>query len=197
MAATLTIITGPMFSGKSEELIRLLHRANYAKRKILCIKPAMDKRSGNEIRARKIKAGVDSGDTRFPAHSVASEKELTELGIFENDHYDLLAVDEAQFFDNWLINFVQKLLEIKKDRNFQILIAGLDMDAWRKPFGPVPALMAMADEVKKETAICFACHGKNGSAIFTQKIGGSEKRVEIGTVDIYEARCRVCHIIPT
>jgi thymidine kinase len=109
---------------------------------------------------------------------------------------DILTIDEAQFFGPELLEYLDELLEKKKSKNFTIIVAGLDMDAWRRPFGIMPQLLAMADEVLKLTAICAACNGEN-PAIFTQKKGGTGEQVEVGDTGLYEARCRACYYVPS
>lgn len=188
------IITGPMFSGKTEELIRILHRSQIAGKSILVIKPRIDVRSGNEIASRK-KSEPDGGGFKkfmeFPAHPIHTEKELEAL--LNEYQPDVLGIDEAQFFEPWIFDAVLRLLREKANQELLILAAGLDMDAWGKPFGPMPQLLAIADEVQKETAICFVCRK---AANITQKLVDTGKTVEVGDAEIYEARCRVCHSLP-
>ncbi len=192
--ATLEIITGPMFCGKSTELIRRLETAKWAGKNILVIKPASDVRTGTEIASR----GKDSGTEKFvrkaefPAVSVSSEKEI--LRLFRGKVFDVLAVDEAQFFDEWFVGFVEKLLMKESGRDFRVIACGLDLDAWRKPFGIMPNLMAMANGVLKLQAVCFSCRSEQ--AVFSQKLSGVKKLVDVGDSEKYEARCRKCHVLP-
>jgi len=190
----LKVITGPMFSGKTEELIRILHRSQIAGKKILVVKPKIDTRCGNEIISRK-KATPDTQKFTkfmdFPAEPIGSAEELGNL--IEQHQPDILALDEVQFFQSWIFDYIHNLLREKSQSELTIIAAGLDMDAWGKPFGPMPQLLAIADEVQKETAICFVC---KKPANITQKLVNTGKTVEVGDADIYEARCRVCHTIP-
>ena len=188
------VITGPMFSGKTEELIRILRRSQIAGKHILVIKPRIDTRSGNEISSRQKTSPDAQKFTKFmdfPAKPIDSAEELS---ILLNEHQpDILALDEAQFFPDWIFEYIHNLLKERSQSELIIIAAGLDMDAWGKPFGPIPQLLAIADEVQKETAICFIC---KKPANITQKLVNTGKTVEVGDADIYEARCRVCHTIP-
>lgn len=192
--AYLKIITGPMFSGKTEELIRILHRSDLAGKKISVVKPRLDVRTADEIASRRT-ANAQSKDFAksgsFPAQPVETADELLE--IIKQQQPTILGIDEAQFFKPWLYDFLVELLRDKSDTDLMVLVAGLDMDAWGKPFGVMPQLMTLADEVQKETAICFRC---KQPAIFTQKLVSSDQQVEVGDSEIYEARCRVCHVLP-
>jgi len=192
--ARLEVITGPMFSGKSEELARRLRRATYANRRIIVIKPTQDYRKSRSIFA------IIQEDPRLKNYEYLATRTLSHPKELENlinaFRPNMLAIDEAQFLEAEFLEYIEELLEKNKSRSFTIIVAGLDMDAWRKPFGIMPQLMAMADEVLKLTAICPICLGENGPAIFTQKKGGSGEKIEIGDAKIYEARCRVCHTIP-
>ncbi|MCR4280190.1 MAG: thymidine kinase [Candidatus Komeilibacteria bacterium] len=189
----LKIITGPMFSGKTEELIRLLHRSQISGKKILVIKPKIDTRTNSEIASRK-RSEITKGDFKkfmdLPATPVEMAAELDQL--IADDKPDILALDEAQFFGDWIVAYITKLMSNQSD--MMILVAGLDMDAWGKPFGSMPQLLAMADNVQKETAVCFVC---KAPATMTQKLSRSETTVEVGDSNIYEARCRFCYKQPS
>ncbi|OGN08684.1 MAG: hypothetical protein A3C61_01380 [Candidatus Yanofskybacteria bacterium RIFCSPHIGHO2_02_FULL_39_10] len=194
--ARLEVITGPMFSGKSEELIRRLNRATYADQNVLVIKPRIDTRNESKIASRKKK---DKKDTKFeeyssfPAHEINTSKEFIEL--VSQHRPDVLAIDEAQFFQEWLLELIDNLLDEKENTGFKIIVSGLDMDAWKKPFGIMPQLMAKANEVTKFTAVCFHC--KKSDANLTYKKSGSKEQIEVGNFQKYEARCRKCHELPT
>lgn len=192
--AYLKVITGPMFSGKTEELIRILHRSDLAGKKILVVKPRLDVRTEDEIASRRTSDAKSREFTKsgsFPARPVETAHELENL--IQQERPTILGVDEAQFFQPWLYDYLVELLRHRNNTDLMILVAGLDMDAWGKPFGIMPQLMALADEVQKETAICFRC---KKPAIFTQKLVSSNQQVEVGDSEIYEARCRVCHVLP-
>jgi thymidine kinase len=188
------VVTGPMFSGKTEELLRILHRSSLAGKKILVLKPKGDTRTENEIASRR-KSDLESGEFKkygsYPAFPVDSPEEAVRL--IEEYRPSVLGIDEAQFFQPWMVGVLQELLTQNADKDITIVVAGLDMDAWRKPFGIMPELFAMANEVQKETAICFTC---KAPAMYSQKLGGGSSQVEVGDAEIYEARCRVCHTIP-
>jgi thymidine kinase len=192
----LEIITGPMFSGKTEELIRRLKRAIHAKRKVLILKPALDSRTSDEITARE-KSPKDKGFVKYTAlPAIPLRSEAEGFCLVRDSKCDVVGIDEAQFFEPWFLNLISGLLKPNPciNPNLTIIVAGLDMDAWGRPFGAVPKLMAMADEVLKVTAICFNC---GNEAVFTQKVGGLKIQVEVGGEDIYEARCRRCWTPPT
>lgn len=192
--AYLKVITGPMFSGKTEELIRILHRSDLAGKKIIVVKPRLDVRTENEIASRRTSDGKSKDFTKsgsFPATPIETAQELGD--IIKKEQPTILAIDEAQFFDAWILDFLMDLMRRTGDTDLTVLVAGLDMDAWGKPFGMMPQIMALADEVQKETAICFRC---KQSAMFTQKLVSSSQQVEVGDFEIYEARCRSCHTLP-
>ncbi len=188
------VITGPMFSGKTEELIKILNRAEIAGKKILVIKPQIDIRTSDEIASRRkpdIKVNEFKKAGSFPAYPVGSAAEA--LSLIHRYEPSVLGIDEAQFFDNWMVDFLQEFLKKNSDQDITVVAAGLDMDAWGRPFGIMPRLMTIADHVQKETAICFVC---KKPAMYTQKLGESASQVEVGDVEIYEARCRLCHCPP-
>ena len=192
--AYLKVITGPMFSGKTEELIRILHRSDLAGKRIVVVKPRLDIRSAEEIASRRTSGGQNKDFAKsgsFPAAPIDSAQELGDL--IKNEQPNILGIDEAQFFQPWLYDFLVDLLRHRSNTDLMVLVAGLDMDAWGRPFGIMPQLMALADEVQKETAICFRC---KQPAMFTQKLVSSNQQVEVGDFEIYEARCRVCHVLP-
>lgn len=194
--AHMKVITGPMFSGKTEELIRILHRSEIAGKNILVLKPRLDNRAATTEIASRAKQYATSQEFKkartFPAFAVSGREEAIHL----INVYDpaVLGIDEAQFFETWMIELLEDILKKNADKDLTVLVAGLDMDAWGKPFGIMPHLLAIADEVQKETAICFVCKKRPGT--ITQKFGASTKQVEVGDNDIYEARCRFCHEIP-
>lgn len=190
--STFQVIVGPMFSGKSEELIRILRRHEIANKKILVVKPAQDTRTTNEIASRHMPRGNNdfqkSGS--FPAHAIKSAAELSEL--IQKYQPEVLALDEAQFFEPWIVDFISKLLVEKAKEDFIILAAGLDLTYKNEPFGAMPELMALADEVKKLTAICFVCRAP---AMLSRRTTGSKNDVVVGDAEIYQATCRACHTI--
>ncbi len=179
---SLTVITGSMFSGKTEELIRRLRRALYARRSVLVFKHALDTRSDlTEIRSHN---GVP-----HEAIAISTSGELLE-GV--EPETDVVAVEEAQFFDEGIVDACRRLA----DSGYWVIVAGLDMDFRGEPFGPMPMLLAEADEVVKLRAICARC-GRDASRsqrlIDGKPAPASAPTILVGAQETYEARCRHCH----
>ena len=179
---SLTVITGSMFSGKTEELIRRLRRALYARRSVQVFKHALETRSDlTEIRSHN---GIP-----HEAGAVSTSKEL--LSRVEPEA-DLIAVEEAQFFDDGIVDACRSLA----DSGYQVIVAGLDMDFRGRPFGPMPSLLAEADEVVKLRAICAIC-GRDASRsqrlIDGKPAPASAPTILVGAQETYEARCRQHH----
>jgi thymidine kinase len=173
------VICGSMFSGKSEELIRRLRRAIIAKQRVQIFKPTIDSRSDAEI--------VSHSEMRMPSISIRSSAELRE----KVDHRtEVVGVDEAQFFDEGLVEAAEQLA----DQGKRVIIAGLDKDFRGLPFGPIPSLMAVAEDVTKTLAICVRC---GSPANNTQRLVESDELVVVGAQGIYEARCRRCFEPPS
>jgi len=170
------VITGPMFSGKSEELIRRLKRARIAKQRVVCFKPEID------LRYHKT-AIASHGAQTHDACVVANVERLREVIFPQIDKIEVVGIDEAQFFDEGLIALTLELMHLGK----RVLIAGLDTTFAGEPFRPIPDLMAIADEVEKLSAVCMRC---GAPAIHTQRLGGSQELVVVGAAGLYEARCR-------
>lgn len=169
------VICGSMFSGKTEELIRRLRRAQIAKQSVAIFKPGIDDRfSESEI--------VSHSELRIPSTPVASGREI----LKHADEADVIGIDEAQFFEQEIVQVVKDLA----DRGKRVLIAGLDKDYRGEPFGAIPALMAEAEYVTKTLAICMQC---GEPANYTYRLTKDEERILIGETDIYEARCRRCY----
>ena len=185
----LTVYTGPMFSGKTQALMARLQSKQRAHKNVLVVKPALDNRydSVDEIVVKQKTAQRFEKHSSMAAYPIKNAAQLaalvTELAP------DVIGVDEAQFFDE---DVSVALGAIAKD--LEVYVAGLDLDAWAKPFGPMPQLLAIADRVEKFTANCFQC---GQDARFTQKIGGSAGRIEVGADDLYEARCGACWTPPS
>ncbi|HEX2253308.1 MAG TPA: thymidine kinase [Thermoanaerobaculia bacterium] len=172
----LEVIAGGMFSGKSEELVRRLRRATIARQKVQCFKPLADTRHEPERLVTRDNRELD-------AVSVADSAELRRRlapGV------QVVGVDEAQFFDLGLVSLVDELA----DRGVRVVVAGLDLDYRRQPFGPMPELLARAEFVDKTHAVCVQC---GGVAHFSQRIAGGGDRVQVGDTESYEARCRHCY----
>lgn len=169
------VICGSMFSGKTEELIRRLKRAQFANQKIAVFKPELDKRYSEE--------DVVSHDL----HSVKSRPISSPAEILQVDEdVEVVGVDEAQFFDDSLCDICQQLA----DRGVRVIIAGLDTDYLGHPFGPIPALLAIAEDVQKVHAICVKC---GDLANHSHRLSRSRDLVVLGEKDIYEPLCRKCY----
>ncbi len=163
-----------MFSGKSEELIRRLRRSVIARQRVQVFKPLVDDRfSLEEV--------VSRDDRRLKAISVPTSEVLrtrVEVGV------QIVGIDEVQFFDDGIVEVCMQLA----DAGIRVIAAGLDQDYMRRPFGPMPALLAVAEEVSKMHAVCVRCRG---SAHYSQRLSGGDAQVEVGDAS-YEARCRAC-----
>ncbi len=172
------VICGSMFSGKTEELIRRLRRAQIAQMPTIIFKPRIDSRySDSHI--------VSHNQIKLESHLVNTPQDI--LPLAENAR--VVAIDEAQFFDDSILD-VCKILASQGKR---VVVAGLDTDYRGVPFGPMPQLMCEADYLDKLQAICVVCGEPAG---FTQRISGDSEQVVIGETDKYEARCRKCYQHP-
>ena len=172
----LEVITGPMFSGKSEELIRRLKRARIARQRVLCYKPDID------LRYHRTHIASHSAQTH-EAVPVTSVDQLRNSLFPQLDEVEVVGIDEVQFLSADVIALAAELIAGGK----RVVLAGLDMTFEAEPFGPVPALMAMADKVTKLSAVCMVC---GGSAIHTQRLSQSQELVMVGATGLYAARCR-------
>ena len=170
------VICGSMFSGKTEELIRRLKRAKFARQRVEIFKPAMDTRYSEE----EVVSHDSNSIASTPIDSSAS------ILLFSSDK-DVVGIDEAQFFDEGLVDVCNQLA----DNGIRVIVAGLDMDFKRIPFGPIPALLAIADEVTKVHAICVKC---GNLAYATHRITKSDKRVLLGEKAHYEPLRRPCYM---
>ncbi len=173
------VITGCMFSGKTEELIRRLRRAKIAKQKVVIFKPIIDTRYSNN-------AIVSHSEQSLPSILIKDAKEILDLA----EDAQVIGIDEAQFFSNDLVDVCNKLA----DEGKRVLVAGLDMDYRGIPFEPMPQILSIAEYITKSLAICVEC---GNPADRTQRKTASSERVIVGAADMYEARCRKCHYIPT
>ena len=172
------VIVGPMFSGKSEELIRRLKRARIARQRVACFKPDID------LRYHRTSIASHSAQTH-EAETVANVDRLRAALTPQLDAVEVVGIDEAQFFDAGILHYAMELVHAGK----RVIIAGLDTTFTAEPFGPIPALMAIADEVTKLSAVCMVC---GAPAIHTQRLGQSQQLVVVGAAGMYEARCRAC-----
>jgi thymidine kinase len=172
------VITGPMFSGKSEELIRRLKRAQIARLRVASFKPDVD------LRYQPDAIASHSAQT-IQAVAVRDVERMRTVLFPVLDTIDVVGIDEAQFFDETLVGMARELVQAGK----RVLLAGLDTTFAGEPFAPIPELMAIADEVLKLSAVCMIC---GAPAIHTQRLGTSQQLVVVGATGVYEARCRAC-----
>jgi thymidine kinase len=172
------VITGPMFSGKSEELIRRLKHAQLARLRVASFKPDIDLRYEAD-------AIYSHSAQRIEAIAVRDVERLRAALSSVLETVDVVGIDEAQFFDDALVGLAMELVHAGK----RVVLAGLDTTFAGKPFAPMPALMAIADEVVKLSAVCMVC---GAPAIHTQRLGTSRQLVVVGATGVYEARCRAC-----
>jgi thymidine kinase len=185
---SLEVVTGPMFSGKTDELIRRLRRARIARQKVQVFFPEIDSRyAGNEFGKVTSHTG-----TEFDAVPVRTAQDI--LPLVEDD-VSVVGIDEAQFFDEDILRVAGRLVE----SGIRVIVTGLDTDFRGEPFGPIPSLMAQAERLDKLQAICMVC-GEPASR--TQRlIGGKPADVHdpvvvVGDNEMYEARCRAHHSVP-
>lgn len=173
---SIEVICGSMFSGKTEELLRRLKRAKIAKQEIEIFKPAIDTRySEVEI--------ISHDKNSIPSTVVEHSSNILLL----SSNIEVVGIDEAQFFDQGLVDVCQQLA----DQGIRVIVAGLDMDFKRNPFGPMPALCAIADDVKKVHAICVEC-GRLANYSY-RLISNNDKQVMLGELQEYKPLCRLCY----
>jgi len=172
------VICGCMFSGKTEELIRRIRRAQIAKQTVAIFKPRLDTRYSTEHI-------VSHSEQSLTSQAVDDASEILQL----SQHAQVVGIDEAQFFKGNLVEVCEKLANQGK----RVVVAGLDQDYRGKPFDPIPQLLAVAEYITKTLAICVVC---GNPADRTQRKTPQQDRVLIGAKDIYEARCRHCHTPP-
>ena len=169
------VITGSMFSGKTEELIRRLRRTQFAGLKVEIFKPSVDKRYS---------------ETRIVSHDeksiVSTPVDNTSSILLYSGDVDVIGIDEAQFFDNSIVDVCNKLA----DNGIRVIVAGLDIDFMGKPFGPMPALLAIAEYVTKIHAICMRC---GNLAHYSFRKSNEEQVVVLGEKEKYEPLCRDCY----
>jgi thymidine kinase len=169
------VVCGPMFSGKSEELMRRLRRARIARKRVQVFKPVIDTRySANEI--------VSHGDVRMKSEVVANASEILKLLDWRTQ---VVGIDEANFLGPELIDIANQLADSGK----QVILAGLDTDFMGRPFAPIPDLLSHAESITKTLAICMRC---GNPAKHTQRLVESDDLIVVGAAGMYEARCRRC-----
>ncbi len=169
------VIVGPMFSGKSEELIRRLRRAEIARQRVQIFKPVIDQRySANEI--------VSHSGLGIPSDLVQTAPDILQK---VEPRTEVVGIDEAQFLGEGLVEVCTHLADMGK----RVIVAGLDTDFMGRPFDPMPRLLAVAEEITKLLAICVRC---GNPAVHTQRLVASEELIVVGAGGMYEARCRRC-----
>ncbi|MBK8983370.1 MAG: thymidine kinase [Ignavibacteria bacterium] len=171
------VICGSMFSGKTEELIRRIRRAEIARQRVKVFKPKIDNRySEFEI--------VSHNEQSYPSEVVNNAEEILDK-CFD---VDVIGIDEAQFFENDLVQICQNLADSGK----RVIVAGLDQDYRALPFEPMPQLLAIAEYITKTLAVCVVC---GAQANRTQRVTDSDEQILVGAKNHYEARCRLHHMI--
>lgn len=169
------VICGSMFSGKTEELIRRINRARYAKLSVKIFKPKLDVRyDDSDV--------VSHNSTAAKSTPVSKSSEILLLA----GHAQVVGIDEAQFFDNKL----PEVCTILANKGIRVIIAGLDMDFKGRPFGPMPTLMAIAESVTKVHAVCVHC---GSPALYSYRLVPGKDKVLLGEKESYEPRCRICY----
>jgi thymidine kinase len=180
------VVSGVMFSGKSEELLRRVRRALIAKKDVQVFKSHLDDRYGGVFR-------ISSHDgTELEAHPVTTSVQIAEK---VRDEVDVVAIDEAQFLDNGIVGVVNDIA----DRGVRVIVAGTDMDFRGEPFGPIPRLLAIAERIDKLHAICVVCSDlatRNQRLIDGEPAPAEGPTIQVGGAESYEARCRKCHDVP-
>lgn len=169
------VICGSMFSGKTEELIRRINRARYAKLSVIVFKPKLDVRYDE----------TDVVSHNATAQASTPVNKSSEILLLAG-HAQVVGIDEAQFFDNKLPDVCTTLA----NKGIRVIIAGLDMDFKGRPFGPMPTLMAIAESVTKVHAVCLRC---GNPALYSYRLVPSKEKVLLGEKDSYEPRCRICY----
>ncbi len=177
-AGWIEVICGSMFSGKTEELMRRLRRAQIANMNLAVFKPRLDTRYSPEHI-------VSHNQLKMPSYLVDSPEEI----VVQAENADVVGIDEAQFFSASLIAVCKQLAGAKK----RVIVAGLDTDYRGEPFGPMPFIMCEADYLTKLRAICVKC---GNPATYTQRTSADKSRIVLGETDKYEARCRDCYQPP-
>lgn len=179
------VVCGSMFSGKSEELMRRLRRAQIARQNVAVFKPLLDNRySTTDV--------VSHDGTRLAARPVATAAEIMHL----SGEADVVGIDEAQFFEHHIVEIAMKLA----DHGKRVVVAALDQDFKNEPFGPMPQLLCVAEFVDKLQAICQVCAGpatRTQRLVDARPATADEPVIKVGAKESYEPRCRACHELPT
>ncbi len=172
------VICGPMFSGKTEELIRRLRRAQIARQKVVILKPSLDDRYGGDHL-------VSHSRQRIPSITIRSSSEVEAHAA----DAEVIGIDEVQFLNEGIVDVCERLADAGK----RVIVAGLDLDYRGVPFEPIPQLLARAEYITKALAICVVCGAPAGRS---QRVTSGDERILVGSTDVYEARCRRCFVRP-
>jgi thymidine kinase len=187
MRGHLEVICGPMFSGKTEELIRRLRRAQIARQRVVVFKPAIDNRyDADDV--------VSHSSQRIPSLPIRSAQDI-EPALRKQGTVAVVGIDEVQFFDNDVVDVAERLA----DRGIRVVLAGLDQDFLGRPFGPMPRLLCVAESVTKQLSVCMVCGAPAGRS---QRVhpdaakhnAAAGDTILVGAGDAYEARCRRCYV---
>lgn len=183
------VVCGPMFSGKTEELIKRVRRARIARQRVLVFKPKIDDRYD----AQDV---VSHSSLRIDSLPITSSSEIEPILKSQPSRVAVVGIDEAQFFDNGIVDVVERLA----DRGARVVVAGLDLDYLCRPFGPMPRLLCLAEEVTKQLSVCMVCGAPAARSQRVHKDAariakGEDDTILVGGGDAYEARCRVCYVL--
>jgi thymidine kinase len=180
VSGSIEVVCGSMFSGKTEELLRRIKRSQIARQKVQVFKPGIDSRYSVDH--------VESHDSsRVPSTAISDARQILDL---VDDNTRVVGIDEVQFFDDSVVEVAQKLAF----RGKRVIVAGLDMDFRGMPFGPMPKLLAVAEEVTKLQAVCVVCgRAASRSQRLTAPAGNESEQILVGAAEFYEPRCRFCH----
>ncbi len=181
------VVTGVMFSGKSEELMRRVRRATIARKSVQVFKSHLDDRYG------RVEAVASHDGSRVEAIPISEAREIAEHVL---PGTDVVAIDEAQFLDDAVVGVVNALA----DQGRRVIVAGTDMDFRGEPFGPIPDLLAVAEKIDKLHAICVQCGElatRNQRLVDGEPASAEGPVIQVGGAETYEARCRECHEVPS
>jgi|GEM_PF-3723833 len=191
--ARIIVDTGPMFGGKSLKLIDHINEAEYREQGVRAVRPHIDRHKKASIVARRVVKGVAQDSVEYPACIIATRREFR--NAWSDASLSLFAIDEAQFFPRWIISELALALDKRRHEDFTIAVAGLNLDYARKPFGPMPYVLAMASEVHVWPGVCMKCKGRFGPGLYTQRLRGGTEQKQPGDAGDYEVRCGVCHFV--
>lgn len=193
MPAHILVYAGPMFSAKSRKLREQIANAEHRGDKVTVVRPKTDRHDEPCIVIRRVVDGQPRDEEKYPATIIGSRKLFRTA--WSDPKLKMLGIDEGQLWPRWLVTELAMALDVRQNDAFRIVVAGLNMDYMRKPFHPMPAVMAMARRVKTLAGVCMKCRGRKGE--YTQRLKGGTDRVQPGNFGDYEVRCLPCHTIYT